>query len=64
MISDDEFGMAQSYALYVLWGAVCIPTACYIIYQLKDNWDEEWLIKRRRPLIVIICITSLYQTLS
>eukprot|EP01083_Nonionella_stella_P115148 341060_1 len=59
----SEFEQAQSYALYVIWVLISLPTVCYISYQLKQNWDDEWLIRRRRVLILIICILLFYSIL-
>eukprot|EP01083_Nonionella_stella_P194479 717329_1 len=59
----SKFEQAQSYAIYAVWLLISIPTTCYISYQLKDNWNDEWLIRRRRVLILIICILLFYAIL-
>eukprot|EP01083_Nonionella_stella_P007873 22656_1 len=59
----SEFEQGQSYAVYAVWILISVPTVCYISYQLKENWDEDWLIRRRRVLILIICSLFYYSIL-
>eukprot|EP01083_Nonionella_stella_P166367 556032_1 len=58
-----EFERGQSYALFAGWGLISLPTVCFISYQLRQNWDEEWLRRRRRVLILVICIFLFYSIL-
>ena len=37
-----------------LWGMITIPTVLYCGYQLKANWHEQYMIKRRRSIITTI----------
>eukprot|EP01083_Nonionella_stella_P144257 450068_1 len=62
-MAASQFEQAQSYAVYAVWLLISIPATCYISYQLKDNWNEEWLNRRRRVLILTICILLFYSIL-
>eukprot|EP01083_Nonionella_stella_P138974 423069_1 len=55
-MAPSQFELAQSYAVYATWLFLSMPATFYISYQLKENWNEEWLNRRRRVLILIICI--------
>eukprot|EP01084_Bolivina_argentea_P023889 44615_1 len=55
-----QLEIIQSYILYGIWLLISVPTICYMSYQLKQNWNEPWLLRRRRPLILIICVLLFY----
>ena len=41
-----EFELLQAYVLIAIWATVSVPCAVYIVYELKRNYNEEWLIRR------------------
>ena len=62
-MTATEFERVQAYIQFAIWGIISLPMVCYICYQLRENWDEEWLKRRRRSLIVIIFVLFSYQAL-
>merc|ERR1719491_548739 len=52
-------------ALLVLVACICIttPLVVYCAHQLIKNWNEQYLIKRKRPVIVCLFCMLTYQSL-
>ena len=46
-----------SYINTALWGLFTLPIIVYCGYQLKVNWTEQYMIKRRRAIIITIYCT-------